>query len=56
MKKYSVTISVLGGNTFEVLAKNKSDAEDKIFEFSDEDILRDLDFSIQVEEIECIGK
>lgn len=52
MKKYVVTISVVGGNSFEVLAKNKSDAGDKVYEFSDEEILADLDFSIEIEEIE----
>tara|TARA_R100001015_G_C4579948_1_gene136616 strand:- start:695 stop:952 length:258 start_codon:yes stop_codon:yes gene_type:complete len=44
MKRYRIGVSIL--NCYEVEAKNQEEAEDMVRNYSDEELLRDSDFSI----------
>lgn len=54
MKKYLVIVSVLGGAAIEIVAKNKEEAENKIYDLSNMKILEELDFSIEIDDIQVI--
>lgn len=55
MRKYLVTISIIGSTTIEILAKNKSEADELAFDLSKGKIFEDLDFSMSVDDIEFNG-
>ena len=57
MNTYEVTFSLLGSGTMEITARSKKQAEEIVFDLSDDELIANADFhkSLEIESIEKLS-